>query len=339
MLQRDKMDKARVFILCLVCISGTVFAKTNTFAERAEVQKFIQVMTKKHGLNKDRLTSLLQITPDNKVLEAISKPFEEATWQKYRDRFVSTERATAGVAFWKKHEAILKKASTQFGVPAEIIVAIIGVETNYGQNTGKFPVLRTLATLAFDYPKRAPFFKSELKEFLLLLSEEGLDPNNTFGSYAGAMGTPQFMPSSWRRYAVDFSGSGKRNLIANAADAIGSVANYFKAHGWKTGAPIVTKAIVKGTQVKNISIADKKNPKPTLPLKHLVKNNIVPESKLPVIEETLTSLLVLNNAPNAQEYWIGLQNFYVITRYNHSVNYAMAVYQLSERIRALKQKG
>lgn len=296
-----------VLIFSLMCFSSFATesakpTKTAPFGKRKEVQKFIQTMHKKHGLDKKNLTALFnEFNTEPKVLALMSKQYEALPWYRYRNTVVTEKRAKEGVEFWKKHNALLQKAEKQFGVPSEIIVAIIGVETSYGQVTGNYPVLQTLSTLAFDYPRRAPFFRAELENFLLLVNEGSLHPVSTRGSYAGAMGIPQFMPSSYRRYAVDFSGTGKRDLIHDTADVIGSVANYLKANGWK----------------KNEKIALKANA------------NTIQKGKMIALEK---------NANHAKEQWIGLENFAVIKRYNNSNHYAMAVYQLSQQIRTLKRE-
>lgn len=290
-----------MLIFTIVSISPAFATKNTTFAKRKEVQKFIQTMHKKHKLDKKNLTTLFdEFGTEPKVLTLMSKQYEALPWYRYRDTVVTEKRAKEGVLFWKKHEVLLKKAEKKFGVPAEIIVAILGVETSYGQVTGNYPVLQTLATLAFDYPRRAPFFRAELEHFLLLVNEGSLHPIATRGSYAGAMGVPQFMPSSYRRYAVDFSGTGKRDLIHDTADVIGSVANYLKANGWKKNEKIVLKANINSPQA----------------------------GKLIVLEK---------NANHAKEQWVGFDNFNVILRYNRSNHYAMAVYQLSQQIRTLKR--
>lgn len=311
------------------------------FSDRKEVQQFIWDLYVKHKLNIQQLKQLLKISPDPKVIQLISKPFEEVFWPQYREKFVTEERAKAGVDFWKANEAALKRAEAEYGVPAEIIVAIIGVETYYGRNTGNFLVVQALATLAFNYPPRATFFRNELEQFFLLINEEKLDGKTVLGSYAGAMGLPQFMPSSYRRYAVDFSGHGKRDLIHSTTDAIGSVANYFSEHGWKSGQPVAYPAQVYGSEYQRLANTNMKDPQPKLTLEAYSRFNIQPKDKngLKLNKDAKASFIMLkSNDPNP-ELWLTLQNFYVITRYNHSVNYAMAVYQLSQRIRELHQRG
>jgi membrane-bound lytic murein transglycosylase B len=279
--------------------------KTATFASRKEVQQFIQHMHKKHGLNKENLNIMFnEFGTETKILHLMSKQYEALPWYRYRDTIVTERRVKEGVAFWEKHKDLLTKAEKQFGVPAEIIVAILGLETSYGKITGNYPVLQALATLAFDYPRRAIFFRRELEHFLLLVNEGSLHPITTRGSFAGAMGTPQFMPSSYRRYAVDFSGTGKRDLIHDMADVIGSVANYMKENGWKKN----EKTIVVSDLKKNMHSSQK--------------------GKLITLQK---------NADQDKERWLGLHNFNVIMRYNHSAHYAMAVYQLSQKIRTLKK--
>lgn len=353
--------KRFLVLLTLVLFAGLSFAaenatvaanqrpqsKTNKrssdrkFSDRREVQQFIWDLYVKHKLSIQQLKQLLKISPDPKVIQAISKPFEEVPWPKYREKFVNDERAKAGVEFWKTNHAALKKAENEFGIPAEVIVAIIGVETYYGRNTGNFLVVQALATLAFDYPPRSQFFKNELEQFFLLINEEKLDGKTLLGSYAGAMGLPQFMPSSYRRYAIDFTGNGKRDLVHDTTDAIGSVANYFKEHGWMSGQPVAYIAQVFGSEYQRLANTNMKDPQPKLTLEAYSRFNIQPKDKnaLKNNKDAKASFIMLKSDDYNPELWLTLQNFYVITRYNHSVNYAMAVYQLSQRIRELYQRG
>ncbi|HQY22428.1 MAG TPA: lytic murein transglycosylase B [Gammaproteobacteria bacterium] len=281
--------------------------KSTSFAKRKEVQQFIQSMHKKHGLNEKNLNAIFsEFGSENKVLRLMSKQYEALPWYRYRDTVITEKRIQEGVQFWREHKDLLKKAEAKFGVPSEIIVAILGIETSYGKITGNYPVLQALATLAFDYPRRAAFFRGELENFLLLVNEGSLDPVTTRGSFAGAIGTPQFMPSSYRRYAVDFSGTGKRDLIHDMADVIGSVGNYMKKNGWKKNEKIIA----------TLRLQEKTHP--------------LQKGKLIVLEK---------NAHHDKEEWIGLDNFNVILRYNRSTHYAMAVYQLSQKIRILKTRA
>ncbi len=297
------------------------------FLERPEVGAFVDEMTRKHGFERDRLEGLLaQAELKENILRAIASPAEAKPWYQYRAIFLTQQRIDGGVTFWNRHKKLLTEAEARYGVAPEIIVAIIGVETRYGGNTGSFRVLDALATLAFAYPKRSRFFRSELEQFLLLAREEQLDPLEPKGSYAGAMGQPQFISSSYRRYAVDFDDDGDRDLWDNAADVIGSVANYFARHGWKRGQPITARATVAGDRYRSLLSEELK---PVQSLKTLKENGVsaVPEWA----EDQLATLFELEGAKEP-EFWLGLHNFYVITRYNHSQLYAMAVYQLSREI-------
>jgi len=323
----QKISLSLTLATILLCISATVTAKPADFDRQS--QEFAREMAQKHGLDRAELGQLMSgIQYRQKIIDAISRPAEAKPWHQYRKIFVTESRAREGVAFWEENKDLLQKAEREFGVPQEIIVAIIGVETRYGRHAGTYPVIDALATLAFGYPKRADFFRRELEEYLLLTREEKLDLTGTKGSYAGAMGMPQFIPSSYRAYAVDFDGDGKRDLIGNRADVIGSVAAYFKRHGWKRGAPITTPA--RGAGAKHERFVEG-GMKPSFRIDELARSGVTPGKPLP--GRSLSSLIKLEGA-KGDEYWLGLNNFYVITRYNHSNLYAMAVYQLSREILA-----
>lgn len=288
---------------------------------------FVDGLSAKHGFNRDELMNqlrLAQIRDD--ILAAMDRPAEAKPWHEYRLIFLTDERIHGGVDFMRKHDKLLREAEKKYGVPRQVITAIIGVETRYGLRTGNFRVLDALFTLTFLYPKRSDFFRKELEEFLLLAREENRDPLTLSGSYAGAMGVPQFMPSSFRRYAVDFDADKKRDIWQNPADAIGSVANYFKVHGWEKGQPVVTPARVVGPKHEALLAA---GIKPHIQVRALPKHDV----RLPRKQkgDLLVALFDLEE-PTAKKYWIGFNNFYVITRYNRSNLYAMAVYQLSEEI-------
>jgi membrane-bound lytic murein transglycosylase B len=227
------------------------------------------------------------------------------------------------VDFWNKHAAALARAEQEYGVPAQVIVSIIGVETFYGGNTGSWRVLDALSTLCFDYPPRAEFFCQQLREFLILAREQQVDPLILKGSYAGAMGLPQFMPSSFRAYAVDFDGDGHIDIWTNPVDAIGSVASYFKRHGWTTGEPVVSRAQVKGEQ------ADSGLTQGLDPVKNVGELRALGWTSGDVLRDDIPVTAFRFDGAEGQEYWMGLPNFYVITRYNRSAMYAMAVHQLS----------
>jgi len=303
------------------------------YAQRADVKQFINEMVYKHGFDRTYLEAQFASAErlDN-VLESIAKPAERVlTWKQYRPIFVTSKRSEKGKKFIAEYNAVLQRAEKEYGVPVEIIAAIIGVESYYGKHTGKYTVFDSLTTLGFDYPPRSAFFKSELKQFLLLSKEEDISIDKMTGSYAGAMGMPQFISSSYRNYAVDFDGDGKRDLWNSIADVIGSVANYFSQHGWQTGA-----AVVHPVTVNNKSIVKEKNSlKPYSTLKQLKSQGValknIPGNQGPGDAEEVTLLKL--KGKEGDEYWLGFNNFYVITRYNHSALYAMAVYQLSEELK------
>ena len=240
---------------------------------------------------------------------------------------MTAPRIAAGVEFWEENEAALNRAGSKFGIPIEIIVAVIGVETNYGRNKGSFRVMDALSTLAFDYPPRARFFRSELRELLLLAREENKDPLELIGSYAGAMGYGQFIPSSFRAYAIDFDGDGARDIWSNQTDAIGSVANYFFRHGWDGEGPIAVPVTVTDERADQFA---NQGLKPKRSIAELRKAGVEHVS-LP--DQTLGALFRLEGN-GGWEYWLGLHDFYVITRYNHSHMYALAVVQLSAAVRS-----
>lgn len=318
-----------LFLSLFVCSAAQA-----DISKRKSVKRFINEMVKTEKFDKKELVSLFKkIRIRKNILKAIKRPAEAKPWYKYRKIFLTNERIQGGVAFWNENEEVLARAEKEYGVPAEIIIAIIGVETKYGKHKGGFHAAEALSTLAFGYPRRAKFFKKELKSLLLWSRDEGLDPYSIMGSYAGALGEPQFMPSNVRRYAVDFDGDKKHDLINNSVDAIASVANYFKKHGWVTGGPITVPAHVKGRSYRKIV---KKGIRPRSTVKRLAKLGIKPEKglskkELAALQDEKTALIELKQK-KGRDHWLGLTNFYVITRYNHSQHYAMAVYQLSQAI-------
>jgi membrane-bound lytic murein transglycosylase B len=295
--------------------------------DQKEVDEFIDYMVSTHEYDREQLENIFEQTKKSvRVLTAISKPAEALPWYKYRPIFLQQNRINQGLAFWEKHRDLLTRAEKEYGVPAQIIVAIIGVETMYGTNTGSDRVMDALATLAFHYPRRAAFFRSELEHFLLLTREQNLDPLSLKGSYAGAMGMPQFISSSYRHYAVDFDGDGRIDIWNNPADAIGSVANYFKVHGWTLGEKVVVSGSANGDSYRQILNDDLK---PDLNADSLHTYGILIDEEIPPgVNVKVLSL----EGPDGEEIWICLHNFYVITRYNRSPLYAMAVYQLSQEI-------
>jgi len=292
-------------------------------------QAFIDKMVKEHQFDAAEISSLLnQAKKQQSIIDAMSRPAEKRlNWGQYRKIFITDKRIKGGMKFWKENQAILEQAEKTYGVPAQIITAIVGVETYYGRITGKYSVLDSLYTLGFHYPPRAKFFRSELEEFLQLAREEGVSPTEPLGSYAGAMGRPQFISSSFRAYAVDFDKDGKRDIWENNADVIGSVANYFKRHGWKAGEPVAQ--LVTGAK-KGFDEEIKAGYKPSLDVNSLIDKGIILGSSLD--KDAKVALLEMES-DDGNEYWVTSPNFYAITRYNHSPLYAMAVFQLSEAIR------
>lgn len=309
-----------------------IFASANLLAAKGNYDAFVDKMVNEHNFKRSEVTDILeQAEKRQDIIEKISRPAERTlNWGQYREIFLTSKRTRLGADFWRRNEQALKKAEKEFGVPAQIIVAIIGVETLYGRITGKDKVLDALYTLAFHYPKRSKFFTGELESFLILTREERLDPTKPKGSYAGAMGLGQFMPSSYLNYAVDFDGDGKRDIWNNETDAIGSVANYFARHGWTQGDPVTRK--VNGVTQQHQRFVDA-GMKPSNRIATLRKAGIDTGKDLP--DDMLSSLIELETDAG-KEFWLGLPNFYTITRYNHSNMYAMAAYQLSERIRLSK---
>ncbi|TBU78580.1 lytic murein transglycosylase B [Phytopseudomonas daroniae] len=298
----------------------------NEYANSPQVGEFITEMTRDYGFASEQLSTLFSgVERKQAILDAISRPAERVKpWKEYRPIFITDARINKGVAFWNEHAEALARAEKEYGVPAEIIVAIIGVETSYGGNTGSYRVIDALSTLAFDYPPRAPFFRKELREFLMLTREEQVDPASLKGSYAGAMGLPQFMPSSFRAYAVDFDGDSHINIWSNPVDAIGSVASYFKRHNWQPGQPVASLATVEGEQVDQ-GLSTGLDPE-----KNVAELRALGWSSNDELADDLPVTAFRLEGAEGAEYWIGQPNFYVITRYNRSVMYAMAVNQLSE---------
>ncbi|MBM7061398.1 lytic murein transglycosylase B [Pseudomonas sp. UL073] len=293
-----------------------------------QVAEFVGEMTRDYGFAGEQLIGLFnEVERKQSILDAISRPAERVKpWKDYRPIFITDKRINGGVEFWRQHEASLARAEREYGVPAQFIVAIIGVETFYGGNTGGFRVMDALSTLGFDYPPRAEFFRKELKQFLLLAREQQVDPLTLKGSYAGAMGLPQFMPSSFRAYAVDFDGDGHINIWSDPDDAIGSVASYFKRHGWAPGEQVVSAASVTGAQADD-------NLSPGLEASTTVGQlRSFGWVTREVLRDDIPVTAIRLEGAAGMEYWMGLPNFYVITRYNRSAMYAMAVYQLSEAL-------
>ena len=329
--------KPTLFLLGILVTAPLAAVEINQgdYKNRADVNAFVNRMIEQSSYSESELVELFStVKKQNQLFDRLNRPAEKALeWHQYRKIFLKERRIADGVAFWRKHQELLTEVSRKTGVPSEIIVAIIGVETFYGVYKGKDPVFHSLVTLAFDYPKRASFFKRELEEFLLLTSEQKLDPRVLMGSYAGAMGMPQFISSSYRSYAVDYDQDGQVNLFDSIADIIGSVANYFVRHGWRAREAIAGPL----TLAENNTVG---NLEPGVVTSHqwseLAQNGL--RSKTKLAADTPVALVKLEQK-NRSEYWAGLNNFYVITRYNHSELYAMAVYQLSLLIKSRMEKS
>lgn len=298
-------------------------------AELPGITQFIDEMVARHQFKRDELVQIFQQAQRRQaVLDAISVPISARPWPEYRSNFINVQRVRGGLKFWQSHADALRRAEQQYGVPQEIIVALIGVETLYGRNTGKFNTLDALATLAFDFPRRANFFRGELEQYLLLAREQGLDMLKVQGSYAGALGIPQFMPGSYRKYAVDFGGDGKTDLLQDTQDAIGSVANYLKQYGWLSGQPLAVRAHIgadqgAGSQAEFRSVAA------------WMEAGVKPDAE--VAADKIARLIDFTVA-DGKEFWLVFNNFDVLTRYNNSNYYAMSVVQLAEILRTARNE-
>ncbi len=321
---------ARRAVLALALLGCPAAAQPERLASRPEVKEFLDEMAHRHGFRRADLDRWFRdLRPDPRVLRAIAPPADPAvrSWRRYRERYLDEPRIAGGARFWKRHARTLRDAERRYGVPREIIVAILGVETIYGRNTGHFPALAALATLAFDYPQRAELFRRELEELLLLAREQRRSPLAWRGSYAGALGLAQFLPSSYRRYAVDFDGDGRIDLGASPADAIGSIAHFLGEHGWEAGAPVAVPAQANGDDPAELVQA---GIVPSLSPADLARHAVT--SAIPPQPGRASALIDLASPDGPVEYWLGFQNFYVLTRYNRSSFYAMAVHQLSREL-------
>jgi len=301
------------------------------FSSRADYGAFVKSIASNIQMDPvelEKIFSDVHLKPQ--IVRAISLPAEAKPWDQYRPLFVNDRRILGGARFWDEHAAALLRARERFGVSESMIIAILGVETVYGRNTGGYRVMDALTTLAVDYPPRADYFRKELEQYLQLARERGIDPLSVKGSYAGAMGIGQFMPSSYRKYGLDFDGDGHSDLWRNTDDAIGSVANYFSSFGWKTGEPVAVKVEVKGEETRefaNTGWGARKS------VEEWQKRGVASQVNLPPQAE---AMLVRLETANGPEYWLGFQNYYVTTRYNRSLQYALAVYQLSREIESVR---
>lgn len=298
--------------------------------DQPEVESFIDAMVEEHDFDREQLRDTLGAAEvKQSILDAIARPAEKTkSWAEYREIFITPERIEAGAQFWADNEDALRQVSESTGVPMEMLVGIIGVETYFGRITGSFRVLDALATLAFSYPPRAKFFRRELEQYLLLAREEGMQPTDATGSYAGAMGRPQFMPSSYRAYAVDATGDGKRDIWNDWTDVAGSIANYFLEHGWKSGEDVAARASL-GSGWQGPVPKPENTLKPGDTVASLSRKGVMFVTDLP--GDSKGELLTYEGA-DGLEHWVGFHNFFVITRYNRNVMYALAVHQLGQEI-------
>ena len=316
-------------LLGFILVASAVVA-VSAFAEEPHPgsEAFVERVVAEYGLDEAKVRSVLaEAEYKQSIIDAITRPAEGKAWFEYRKIFMDQPRIDGGVEFWRANQTLVDSVAEEFGVPAHVIMAITGVETRYGMITGSFRVIDALATLGFYYPRRADFFAGELGKFFKLADEENLEITEVLGSYAGAMGIGQFIPSSYRAYAVDFDNSGSRDLWRSLPDALGSVANYLHVHGWIDDQPIVLAVDQMPADM------DEDFPiKPAHTLADLAAMGVEFEAgTLPM--DTAATIVELEQE-NGPEYWIGLNNFYVITRYNRSPLYAMAVTQLSDAILA-----
>jgi membrane-bound lytic murein transglycosylase B len=295
--------------------------------------RLVDKLVREEGFDRAYLEQVLaRVERQQWIIDFVTRPSSKKStrptgaWTRYRAKFLTQDNISKGASFWRRYDKVLRRAQAKFGVPPEYVVAIIGVETRYGGYMGKHRVIDALATLAFDFPRRSAYFTDELEAFLIMSRDEGFDPFGPKGSYAGAMGLGQFMPSSFHKWAVDFNGDGKRDLW-NPEDAIGSVANYFASHGWRAGEAVAVRASVSGAGAK----AMKTGFDTSYSINALSRNGIAAPANLGSGGQA--SLIKLD-ARGGYQYWLGLKNFYVITRYNHSSYYAMAVHQLAQAVGA-----
>jgi len=323
--------------LLLACAAPPVLCappKQTPYGKRDDVHAFIREMVERHGFVERELNFLFsRARREPAILAAIAPPKDAKvrSWLDYRARFVTDKRVAEGVEFWNRNAAALARAAQEHGIPEEIIVAIIGIETLYGRQMGSWRVIDALSTLAFDYPPRAEFFRAELEQYLLFARDAGINVFSVRGSYAGAIGIPQFMPGSYRRFGVDFDRDGAIDLRASPSDAIGSVANFLAMHGWRRGERVELPAHVSGEAYRELVNA---GVEPTVKLSDLRRFGV--ETRTELALDTPVALIELESPGAATEYRLGLNNFLVLTRYNRSVLYASAVYDLAQELRMRK---
>lgn len=316
----------------LALLLGAPPAQALEIDDYPEVGIFVEEVAERHGFDRRELTRLFaQVELKQDIVSAIERPREALPWHEYRKGFLTELHIKRGLAYWREHEKALERAQQEYGVPPEVVLGILGVETHYGRNNGRHRVLDALTTLWLLHPPRRDFFRRELEEFLVLAREARFDPLKLRGSYAGALGIAQFIPSSYRRYAVDFDGDGRRDLLGSPSDAIGSIANFLRVHGWRPQEPVSEPARIEGTYYFWV---EKLGHKPVLGLSELAGYGIFPAQ--PADMELRAALIALEGE-EGPFYRLGYTNFYVITRYNRSKRYAMAVQELSEMLRDARE--
>jgi len=326
-------NKCRYFLLAVLACTPAGAQPEDAVAggfdlQRPEIIEFVNDVVSRDGLNRQDVRALLkEARPQPRIIEIVNRPIEKvAPWWEYRDRFLSAERISDGVRFWLDHKNTLEQISAQYQVPSEYLVAILGVETHYGRNTGPYRALDALATLAFDYPPRQKFFRSELEEFLLLVKENKLDPLTVPGSYAGALGVPQFMPSQYRRYAVAANADRRRDLWGDWDDILASVANYLNEHGWTAGGPVLAETRLEPDPSFQI---EPHNLELNQTIESLAAHGVKVEMSVPA---DTAVVLISAEQRDGPAYRVGFHNFYVLTRYNASARYAMAVHELAQTL-------
>jgi membrane-bound lytic murein transglycosylase B len=322
-------------LLCLLAWAPPIVARAPAdakpagYAARPDVRAFVAEMAAEHGFDRAALARTLgQARYQRAIVAAMDRPLlEPPKWHAYARSFLAPERVAAGVKYWSAHPDDLARAEERYGVPAEIVVAILGIETYYGRNAGNYRVLDALATLAFDYPRRAAFFRGELKQFLLLARELGMSPLAAKGSFAGAMGVPQFMPGSYRNYAVDFDGNGRPDLWQSPADIVGSVANYLARHDWQPGGPVLLPAAI-AAETRDAALRKLDG--------GLSERRAADAWAADGVTIADPAAAPMDDPVESASYWIACNNFYVLTRYNRSRLYAAAVHELAKAIKAAR---
>jgi len=317
----------RRFMVFFGCLLAPVAVQAISVPDYPYLVQLVDRLSAQHGLDRAGLVKTFeQVTLRPKVVEAIKRPAERLPWHRYRSFFINPAQINNGVQFWRRHQDTLSRAAAESGVPAEVIVAVIGIETRYGTTLGSHPVLDSLTTLTLQYPRRQKFFGRQLEEFLLLTHEQSLDPFSIRGSYAGAIGIPQFMPSSYREYAVDFSGDGRADLVNQTEDAIGSVANYLSRFKWRAGAPVAV--AVEPAEAPSASLVNKRRPPTTVGALRASGIDVAMDAG-----DAMPAGFVRLDGEDGTLYRVAFDNFYVIMRYNPSVLYAMAVHELSSAVK------